>query len=842
MIKGVTVNGDWLTDPNVIKQAFYEFSANKFAAQPTSPVRLAVWDYGSDKAPGPDGFNFTFIKRYSDILKEEVVKTVVGAFQSKQMPRGSGSTFITLIPKVKNPSFIKDYRPISLIGVIYKFITKILTNRLASVLDDIISNEQSAFVAGRQILDGPLILNETIEWYKKKKEKLMIFKIDFEKAYDCVSWEFLDFMLKITGVGHTWRSWIRMVLTSARTSVLVNGSPTNEFVVRRGLRQGDPLSPFIFLIVMEGLHIRIKEKLRVGALHGASVGNPSFSLSHLFYADDAIFVCKWKRDNLEAILHALDIFHSVSTLAINMHYHMAKSALYGIGTSDREFDSMVEIARCTKGSTNDNRKIHWIHWDQALASKENGGLSIGSIHAFNHALLLKWMWRFFMNKESIWVSVIKAIYGSDGGINGIVKGSSVWISIVKLFHKLKADGSLPNNVLRVKVGNGNSIRFWKDNWKGDGTLACRYNRLLHLDADPECLLSSRLVNDKWAWEWVRGIGPRNLANLNQLTDFLGIFWAHAVFVMLWILGNGPYHRMVFFNVSDTHKFLDDGRLPSMVITSLWVKEIPRKINIFLWRVSWDRFSTRLIFSKRDLWSKIRVWVDVNIPILCSWASWIEWYNNLRLSSDAKIKLYAIVGASLWHIWRYRNSVLFGTPRLKKEILFDSIQKISFNWILKQEDKRVGSFYVDQRNGFNRRKSPLINHVLPDFTAPGGYGGPLDGLTNVNTGLAYRCRNICFWKRRCDNEFLIKVGGEKVKPIPIAYMQSITATCTRAWRCSPTSAETEGPTWSPLAFHSPASSTHEPYKITAVQPEKQGNMGPTNPHSPSNSSVSFLLAS
>ncbi|XP_071709071.1 uncharacterized protein [Rutidosis leptorrhynchoides] len=83
----------------------------------------------------------------------------------------------------------------------------------------------------------------------------------------------------------------------------------------------------------------------------------------------------------------------------------------------------------------------------------------------------------------------------------------------------------------------------------------------------------------------------------------------------------------------------------------------------------------------DLWSKIRGWVDLNIPISPSWASWFDWYNNMRLTADAKIKLYVIVGATLWHIWRFRNSVLYGSPRLKKDILFDSIRNFSFNWIV-----------------------------------------------------------------------------------------------------------------------------------------------------------------
>ncbi|GKG25752.1 RNA-directed DNA polymerase, eukaryota, reverse transcriptase zinc-binding domain protein, partial [Tanacetum coccineum] len=107
----------------------------------------------------------------------------------------------------------------------YKIIAKLLSNRLSSVLDKLVSLTQSAFVSGRHIQDGPLMVSEIIEWYKKRNKKLMIFKVDFEKAFDSVSWNYLDFILSQTGFGDLWRSWIRACLNSVRTSILVNGSP-----------------------------------------------------------------------------------------------------------------------------------------------------------------------------------------------------------------------------------------------------------------------------------------------------------------------------------------------------------------------------------------------------------------------------------------------------------------------------------------------------------------------------------------------------------------------------------------------------------------------------------------
>lgn len=123
---------------------------------------------------------------------------------------------------------------------------------MSIVFDKLVSPTQSAFISGRKILDGPLMVSEIIEWYRKRNKRLMIFKFNFEKAFGLVSWNYLDFALYQIGFGEVWRSWIRACLLSAHTSILVNGSPTPKVSLGRGLRQGDLLSLFLFILIMEG--------------------------------------------------------------------------------------------------------------------------------------------------------------------------------------------------------------------------------------------------------------------------------------------------------------------------------------------------------------------------------------------------------------------------------------------------------------------------------------------------------------------------------------------------------------------------------------------------------------
>jgi len=207
-------------------------------------VKAAVWDCDSYKSPAPDGVNFGFIKEFWLILKEDIMRFITEFHRNDKLARCINTTFITLIPKVDSPQKLSDFRPISLVGCLYKILAKVLANRLRLVIGKVISETQSAFVKDRQILDGVLIAIEVVDEARKMKKELLLFKVDFEKAYDSVDWTYLDEVMRKMAFPILWRKWIKECISTTTTSFLVNGSPTDEFHLERGLQQGDPLSPF----------------------------------------------------------------------------------------------------------------------------------------------------------------------------------------------------------------------------------------------------------------------------------------------------------------------------------------------------------------------------------------------------------------------------------------------------------------------------------------------------------------------------------------------------------------------------------------------------------------------
>ena len=196
---------------------------------------------------------------------------------------------------------MKDFRPISLVGGLYKWLAKELANRMKAVLAKVISTSQNAFVEGWQIMDAMLVANEAIDSIVKSNRGAILCKLDIEKAYDYVDWSFLFAVLENMGFAERRCCWIKWCLSTVRFSIMVNGSPTGFFQSSRGLRQGDPLSPYLFVVLMEAFSCLLKRAVVGGFLSPCLVRGrrgEKVYVSHMLFADDTLIFCEAKDDQL----------------------------------------------------------------------------------------------------------------------------------------------------------------------------------------------------------------------------------------------------------------------------------------------------------------------------------------------------------------------------------------------------------------------------------------------------------------------------------------------------------------------------------------------------------------
>ncbi|KAL7593363.1 hypothetical protein Lser_V15G33806 [Lactuca serriola] len=757
-INGLKVNGFWINDPSMIKQEvvnhFREWYSEpirsrpkfisakfkkltpqmaSFLEQPFSldEIKLAIWACGSEKAPGPDGFSFAFLKKHWDTIGSDFYFAVKYFEVTGNIDKGCNSSFITLAPKIQDPNTIGNFRPISLIGCLYKTIAKVLAERLKKVVHLVVSPNQTAFIKDRYILDGPLILNETISWLKKCKKKAFAFKVDFEKAFDSLSWGYLDSILEQMNFGTKWWSWIHGCPSSARISVLINGAATSEFSMERGIRQGDPLSPFLFIIVAEGLHIAMEEGKEIGIFEGIKLPSQGPSLSHLQYADDVIFLGSWSIENAKNLIRILRCFELASGLKINM----LKSKIYGFGVQGCELELVAWCLNCSIGSIPfiylglpigasmaravhwnpliakfqaklskwkaftlsfgghltlckavlgslgsfyfsmfkapikvikmlekirmrffwggdlEKRKISWVAWDKTCASKERGGLGIGSLKAQNIAMLGKWWWRFKANPNSACTVVIKSIFGVDGGFN-------------------------KPSVARRKSGCWGVIASLPKMLEKDNISFVSHFQLVHNDNVPGSM--------KWSWD----LDP-----------------------------SGTY------SVPSLRNYIDPTILPCSDEKWQWNPLIPGKLNILAWRISHGRLPTMVNLSKIGITqstlckicgeapeTEYHLFIDCGIAKeLCQRI--VGWWRlldpnvqaiNDLLNCKNLLKGHKRLGnihegimlVFLWVIWSFRNLKAHSSGAKSLSVLAYEVQSMSAFWINARNRKGVSLRWLD----------------------------------------------------------------------------------------------------------------------------------------------------
>jgi hypothetical protein len=294
----------------------------KLMAEPTEEeIYTALQQMAPMKAPGPDGYSVCFFQHNWDTVHTEVCSAIFHFFHYGMLDSNLNKTHIVLIPKIQQPDCVSDFRPISLCNVLYKLISKVLANRLKLVLPEIISCTQSAFIPGRLITDNILAAFETLHSMQTRmwsKTGYMGFKLDMSKAYDRVEWPFLEAIMRRMGFTEQWITLIMVCVRSVSYSILINGGPVGNIKPSRGIRQGDPISPYLFLICAEALSALLQQAERKGIITGVPSSPRGPRLSHLFFADDSIIFCKANSVEWRRIMKILGIYEKGSGQKLNL--------------------------------------------------------------------------------------------------------------------------------------------------------------------------------------------------------------------------------------------------------------------------------------------------------------------------------------------------------------------------------------------------------------------------------------------------------------------------------------------------------------------------------------------
>ena len=277
-------------------------------------VKNALFSMGEWKAPGPDSFPPGFYRKAWPIVGNTVVDFVRKVWSNPNDIQCVNKTDICLIPKVDKPEFVTQFRPISLCNTIYKVVTKVVVNRLKEVIDDIVSPYQTGFIPGRIIHENIVVAQELVHTMRRmtgRKGGLAI-KVDLAKAYDRLKWSYIFLVLKNVGLPDNLIDLIMACITTVQTNVLWNGNRNTFFRPQRGIRQGDPLSPYIFVLCMDKLSHIISEEVEKGNWKAIQAGRNGPHVSHLMFADDLLLFGQATMTQIDCMCSSLKTFCDMS--------------------------------------------------------------------------------------------------------------------------------------------------------------------------------------------------------------------------------------------------------------------------------------------------------------------------------------------------------------------------------------------------------------------------------------------------------------------------------------------------------------------------------------------------
>nr|CAD1842484.1 unnamed protein product [Ananas comosus var. bracteatus] len=304
-------------------------------------MKQAVFATAPEKASGPDDFPTLFFQRFWSTIKADVMRVFNSFYNGTGNLEGINSSWTCLIPKKSGAAMVRDYRPISLVNSITKLLSKVLATRLQSHMDHLINPFQAAFIRGRHILDNFFATHILTHHLHSTKQQAALLKLDFERAFDQISWDFLLNLLHVRGFGNRWINWVSSLLHSATTAVLLNGVLERPFPCKRGLRQGDPLSLLLFNLCVDVLFRMLQLAFASNSLPSVGIGDCKFHT--LQFVDDLLLFFDGTCRSAAAIRIILDAFSEYSGLKINFN----KSSIIPINLASSETSSLARFFGCS---------------------------------------------------------------------------------------------------------------------------------------------------------------------------------------------------------------------------------------------------------------------------------------------------------------------------------------------------------------------------------------------------------------------------------------------------------------------------------------------------------------
>ncbi|XP_074292769.1 uncharacterized protein LOC141619650 [Silene latifolia] len=593
------------------------------------------------KSPGPDGITPKFFRLFSPQIGQLVTLALLQFLNSGVMLKEWNNTHIILIPKVEKPELISQYRPISLCNVIYRLASKCRSNRLKLVISSIVLESQQAFVPSRLMSDGCLITHEIMYYLNKTKRGSVSYaalKLDMHKAFYRVYWPFLIVIMKKFGFLIFWQNIIWECISTVTYNIIINGKPSSTFRPSCGLRQGDPLSPFLFIMCMEILSCRLRTAEKTSTLHGLKISRwPYFGLTILPSKRSLAF--HPLVDKMTSRIIAWSSLHLcqpckliiINSIILGSIRFLMTSIPFPLGIC-KKLDSLIAAFWWRKDVR--YRSIHWLSRESLHLPLESGGLGLKSVSLLSQAFLMKNFWRIHHHSSGLLSRFMTPKYRKDLPIpdskSKVSNPSFLWSGLCRTANAFSPGFSW-------KLGNGSSVDLVTSPWVNGHTPSVRLFSAAETPSLSYMLTASGNWNPFTVYHWFQSPCAKAILAMEpphiDIDDFF--YW----------------------------KYMEDGVYTVRSGYDFWLSHIsfscsPSFYSAFPWKVLWSLRCSPMfpLLVWRIVHNILPSLENLSVRGIQQWiADFIVYFHRVTETADQCLLQFLCIIKAIWMI---RNSVVF----------------------------------------------------------------------------------------------------------------------------------------------------------------------------------------